>query len=272
MSTKIHHGFRFRSRDLFEIHEMIARWRVVLADQHRADLAALVAGMAADTVDRNIIRPERASGGTPYRIAREEIRTRQKEILGSGSRDPEVDFDFELSILPFGGAVYGMAFCERPRWIDLWMEQGAVDDFSYWNNTDRPDGIAEDEWEERGRIWHDLLLAHPAGTPGMAGFTAQCADRMLQVSAEDILEALPSFEARVARQARNEAVNAVYVRMKEEGKDMSNPFSVYSKIERWLGGEGSRLLEEERGRVAGLLAREITREMIFEPTREQAAV
>ena len=28
-----------------------------------------------------------------------------------------------------------------------------VEEYSYWNNTDRPKDISEEEWEKRGRLW-----------------------------------------------------------------------------------------------------------------------
>lgn len=263
MSTKIINGFRFQSRDLVEIHDLVAAWRKTLASRHRADLAELIADMCVDIIDGNAMEPMRFAGKSPYDEARSEIRTRQKEILGSGSRDPQVDFDFEVSILPHEGSVYGMVFSERQKWIDLWMDQDGLEDYSYWNNTDRPDDVTDAEWECRGKTWDAILLANPAGTPGMAGFTAQCADRFNKPEVAEIMRSIPTFESRVARQARNSAVGRVYARMEEEEREPANPFGTLMKIERWLSGDGSHVLEEERIRVASILPREVTADMIF---------
>jgi hypothetical protein len=264
MSTKIYTGFRFRSHDIFDVQRLVAEWRIELASIHRNELATLLAGMCAETIDRNAVNPERNAGKNPFREARQEVRTRQKEVLGSGLRDPEVDFDFELAILPHDGRIYGMVFSERSRWVDRWMELDGVEDFSYWDNTDQPDEVSEEDWDARGEVWDSILRANPAGTPGMSGFSAQCTDRMLQPDLGEVMEHIPSFEARVAARARECAMDSVYAAMKEKERleEDANLFSVLRKIERWLDGEGAHVLESERSRVTQLLSGSITAEML----------
>jgi hypothetical protein len=157
-----------------------------------------------------------------------------------------------------------MVFSERSRWVDRWMEKEEIEDFAYWNNTDRPAEVSAKEWAARGKIWDDILRANPAGTPGMSGLSAQCTDRMLRAGLEDVLECIPPFDDRVAARARECAMDSVYAAMKESGRleEDDNPFSVLLKIERWLGGEGSHVLEDERSRVARLLRRQIDAETL----------
>jgi hypothetical protein len=265
MSTKIYTGFRFRSHDMFEIHGLIARWRDSLVTFHNDEMAVLLASMCAETIDRNVTEAGRNAGKYPYRDAHQEIRTRQKEILGSGARDPEVDFDFEVSILPHDGAVYGMIFSERSRWIDLWMEQEEVEDFSYWNNVDRPSDISEDEWKERSETWSRILRSNAAGTPGMVGFSAQCTDRFVQPTLADVVDQLPSFEERLKKQSRSSAITRVFYKMKDDGFDLESPFAVLRKIELWLDGEGAHVQQEETSRLAVLLPKQIDAEMLTSP-------
>lgn len=265
MSTKIYTGFRFRTNDIFAIHRLVAKWRVELAAIHRSELAFLLAGMCTETIDRNAINAERNAGKNPFREARMEVRTRQKEILGSGHRDPEVDFDFEIAILPYDGHVYGMVFSERSRWVGRWMELEDVEDYSYWDNTDRPDEISAEDWKARDRVWDGILRANAAGTPGMSGFSAQCTDRMLQPGLDEVMECIPAFEARVAARARETAMDSVYMAMREKmarADEEQNPFALLRKIESWLDGDGAHVLESERSRVAQLLSSSITSEML----------
>jgi hypothetical protein len=263
MSTKIYRGFRFRSHDLFDIHNVIAAWRIELAELQRRDMASVLAGLSLEIIDRNAVNPRRNAGKNPFRAAREEVRTRQKEILGSGLRDPEVDFDFELSILPHEGRIYGMVFSERPHWVNRWLAKDEVEDFSYWNSTDRPDGVSEEEWGTRGGIWQRIFQANPAGTPGMAGFSAQCTDRLLQPRLDDVLDSIQPFDARVAARARECAMDRGYAAMLADGVKVSdNPFAVISKIEKWLEDGGAHVLEEETRRVAQLIPSKINAEIL----------
>lgn len=59
-------------------------------------------------------------------------------------------FDSELA--------YTMPYGER--WIYKDVENifpDWIEDFTYWNNTDRPDDISKNEWQERRDKWDELL-------------------------------------------------------------------------------------------------------------------
>lgn len=271
MSTKIMTGFRLQTTDLFEIHAIMSEFRASVAELQRRDVATLMARMACDIIDRRDRGHITDDDLPPINAVLRDIRTRQKEILGSGYRDPEIDFDFEISLMPFDGQVFGMVFSERQLWIDTWMARPEVDEFAYWNNTDRPSGLTAEEWSERARVWDAILRANPAGTPGMAGFTAQCADRMVFASAEEMLACLPTFQDRVVRQARSAAVGRVFDQMNEKGKTEDNPFATMMKIERWLDREGAHILREEEDRLRLVLSPEITVHMLLGGSRPTAA-
>lgn len=38
------------------------------------------------------------------------------------------------------------------------LELEFVEEYSYWNNTDPPDGISEEEFYERGKVWKKVCL------------------------------------------------------------------------------------------------------------------
>jgi hypothetical protein len=266
MSTKIYHGFRFRSSDIFEIQNTVAAWRIELAELHRRELATLTGRMCAEMIDHHALNPKRHAGNIPFQVTKNEIRDRQKNITVTGYRDPEVDFDFELTIFPFEGHVYGVPFSDRSRWIVAWLNRPEVEDFSYWNNTDKPDTVSQEEWDHRQMVWDRILAVNPAETPAMAGFTAECTDRFLYVFARDIIEFLPTFEQRVASRTRNSAMDRIYSDLPAYGIEHDdNPFGLLRKIEKYLEGDGADILKQERSRVEQLLSVSIDEAMLTSP-------
>jgi hypothetical protein len=51
-------------------------------------------------------------------------------------------------VIPY--AMNGIKFDKRlPKWCEF---------YGWWNNSDREDGVTEEAWEARGRVWKDLAL------------------------------------------------------------------------------------------------------------------
>jgi hypothetical protein len=40
--------------------------------------------------------------------------------------------------------------------LDFLQDDSRVEDYSYWNNTDKPDDVTDEAWEQRRSIWHAL--------------------------------------------------------------------------------------------------------------------
>lgn len=77
----------------------------------------------------------------------------------SNEKSP-VDPDFGFWAFPNGKYLYIIP--NIPQWMvyDLWSlgeYPEYAEDYSYWNNTDKPDEISNNEWRKRGRKWDELL-------------------------------------------------------------------------------------------------------------------
>lgn len=83
------------------------------------------------------------------------------DVCEAASAKPERDLvaalDCSLNVWIYGRYAYIIACGEEylyekvryPRWAE---------DYSYWNNTDAPDGITQRAWDERGKVWHRVCL------------------------------------------------------------------------------------------------------------------
>lgn len=257
MSTKIYNGLRFVSTDLYEIHQQFMDWRKrihELTDEYENKMIAL---KVVQIIDRQTIIETDEPIKNPMSHVWNEITDAQQEIKKTGRRQPAVDFDFEVSLMPHKGRVYGIVFCEQGPWVREFMAQNWVEEFGYWNNTDPPEDMDEAEWDIRGEIWNDVLQNK---APAQVGFTASCTRPYSWPSREAVLAAIPSLDDRV----RYLAKDIVFARKSKElyPKDVEPKkigFEWLFRTEDYLkSDEGKAEIAEEAKRIEPLLKRELT--------------
>lgn len=200
MSTKIYNGFQFSHRNFFALNTDVLAWRSRVEQLTDTIAAEVLANMVVKEVDemtsKNKPIEERILG---RKIT--EIRDRQKEIKTTGHRDPVVDFDFSFTILPYENRYYGIYYTEQREMEREFKELPWVKDFSYWDNTDRPDDMCEIEWEHRSAVW-DKIFAKTS-VPGQLGYSVECTHRPHWGAMVDLVHKfVPSFETRARERAK----------------------------------------------------------------------
>jgi hypothetical protein len=262
MSYKVYDGFKFGTTDMDAVRSHIDAWKNELVKLHHRWLAALHADMAVAMVDEAATTTEsRHRGKVPLEAVRKEIHDRQKEIVTSRLRDPEVDHEFVVSVFTHETGYYGIVGTERRAWLDEWLKSNFIEDFSYWNNTDRLDGMDADEWERRHAVWKSLASTDQ--------IRFDCTVRDAVVTDAEVVAAAPDFETRTSREARRLAE----MREFESRESTSRPegdetgdarfqrlILIASRMSSWLNTEEGRDARE----VASLHVREKIRPVIDE--------
>lgn len=65
--------------------------------------------------------------------------------------------DFRVTIFERKGRLYGMYFDHtRRNYRDL-FDKGIAEDYHYQDQTDKPDGISDKDWNFRNRVWSDIF-------------------------------------------------------------------------------------------------------------------
>jgi hypothetical protein len=262
MSYKVYDAFKFGTTDMDAVRSHIDAWKNELAKLHHRWLAALHADMAVAMIDEAATTTvSRHRGKVPLETVRKEILDRQEEIVTSRLRDPEVDPEFTVSVFTHETGYYGIVGTERRAWLDEWLKSNFIEDFSYWNNTDRPDGMDADEWERRHAVWKSLASTDQ--------IRFDCTVRDAVVTDAEVVAAAPDFETRTSREARRLAE----MREFESRESTSRPegdetgdarfqrlILIASRMSSWLNTEEGRDARE----VASLHVREKIRPVIDE--------
>lgn len=152
MSTKIYHGFSVSTDSAVCLMDLVNRFRpYVLAEgQKMLNRFLRKTGTLDDTFQ----------GWRTWMDLR-------AETVDKGIRAPGVDTDFQLVFFPDGDRFLGIAFTEHHRWFRHWLRQPAVSEYRYWNNSDRPSGISQKEWDRRAGAWDRVLGMDAPATRGL---------------------------------------------------------------------------------------------------------
>jgi len=261
-------GIRFRSTDLLEVHQQLMAFRPVIADLAEKKETEFLARTAVRSIDKAILKGTPCNA--PLSEALQELWDRQRKIVTTRKRDPQIDMEFKVLVLPWAGRIYGLVYSERGEWIDLLREQDWVEDFRYWTNADAPDDMSHEEWDERGCVWGAILEQDPARRPGASGMTADFMPDGGIPQVEDVLRFVPTIDER-ARKWAFERVRARRFATLMERNTMDDgtlekekdPIRAVIEAAEFAEKEGAPQVEAEFGRIR-LLLPEITRELLLD--------
>jgi len=164
-------------------------------------LARAVARIATDHHDRALLFDADPAGNHLSR-AYGEVQERILEIGRSNTRDPEVDTSFDVVICEDGTHAVLLSFTEHSAWFTDLLSLPGAEDFSYWDGTDRPDDVTEEDWATRRRTYERILSRDPHGRPAGCGVTLSFQRPVSPPSIEAILAEVPSVDIRARRMAR----------------------------------------------------------------------
>ena len=256
MSTKIYGGLRFKSRNIFEIHEQIQGLRgTVSREQERIHLSYL-ATRCARMIDNRLVRGIPFEG-SPLNAATTDLEQRIDKARKQS--DPICDVSGEIAIMPFQKRFYAMVFAANKDINNILSSKEIFDEYCYYDNTDRPEEISAREWRIREKVWTGIL--QPNGwIPGKCSLTAHFeAENMWMFSqAENVLKHIPSDDARVHSLAYDEVFKTYW---KRSGKE-SNGTNIMEGMNWMTKPEAKALVAQEKLRVAPLLP-VITKELLL---------
>ncbi len=272
MSTKIYNGFRFTQTRLDEIMDLINSWRADMISAAESLSGQVLAIEMTNHIDRLDYfgqlegEESEATIERPFMVARSSLMDRILEVKKTGRRNPIVDFDISVSIFPHNGRFYGMLFTEQRAWEKAWMSQDCIESYGYWNNSDPEDGVSDEDWEVRGKVWESILGGPAQWRPTMAGLDATIfigEDVVYADLLKETLGAIPSLEKRARRLAKEElTTEEIELRTKDmdEEERKALPASFFMSAMLSLNNEeGEKRIAERGALIAGKLRPEITK-------------
>lgn len=264
MSIKIYNGFRLRVHnnfvhnhrtdvlDLKHLTRFIqsARTKMQAAAEHEA--LTLLAKQCAYMFDRQTIglSTDHDDDSSIIATAFMDITKRDQKVRLDNKRDPVYDFEVSATLHPLfdQGRMLGILFCENGalynRWFELDTDHVYVEEYMYFDNSDRPDRVTEQDWQQRADDWNNAVLDSATGVPSLNGFTVQLVEEGIPTKVLDtvqqvhkgndtLLGYLPQFEQRV----HSCTIDLMYSRYLERNQiehDNDNIFRVFRQFNQYL--------------------------------------
>ncbi len=153
MSTRIYKGFRLNMSRLADVLALVESFRPWVEEQANQAFDTFMDNMSKEGADA-------IKAFDTWQELRRLIRVQQQRV-------PQVDTDFTVLVIPSGEQMLGIVYTERQAWFDAWCKLPGVEEFGYWDNTDQPDGVSDDEWDARSRAW-SVLGSNPVSMQGFS--------------------------------------------------------------------------------------------------------
>ena len=191
MSTKIYNGVRFKAKTLSEIIKQL----------HKVSEDAV-----KNTVD--LFKQNDFYFNLLYHVAKKYEKENNSTIdssfeLGLALQDILKKSDnpfpllFNVTIFENKGIFYGIYFDDSNNNYKLLFDNDIVEDFHYQDQSDRPENISNEEWDERCEVWEEIFdEISPAWVPSEAGVTYEIIkpDSFLLALPREIIEKIKNFE------------------------------------------------------------------------------
>lgn len=146
MSTKIYSGIKINVKD---IHGLM-QWK----QRVQKLLEPLVRQKAVDIAAARTIKAFDLSGVLHYKQNLSEVLEFSRKKFPDTDHN-KIDLDLSIAVFPYQGEFYAMYFTKK--WSTFVRSLDEVEDFCYFNNTDKPDELTNAEWDHRRDTWDAIM-------------------------------------------------------------------------------------------------------------------
>lgn len=209
VSIKLHNGYLINASDMMGVMGVLQSFAREVTPVFEECAAALVGSMCVNAIDALAmgmpvpwLEEDDGFRGSVALCAIMHVNRRQTKIQETMRRDPKMDFECKVTVIPTPRKVFATLYTERPEFERVWRETAGVTHYPYWDNTDGPDDMSGEEWKQRGAEWCEATGR--SYIPARVGLTFEPFDSRIPIlSQQEIVKSFPTFEKRCLRMAKH---------------------------------------------------------------------
>jgi len=198
MSTKIYNGFVARNNNLQKFLEDCKEIKKVL-------LPVAIDIVNCAIYDTATLHYDLNQGKKDNYLAKAYTSYKKELTLHAATQRLFFNVEFSICVVQRENDIYGMVFTDNNLLLKTFFKYDMIEPYEYYNNSDRPDNVTEEEWKERENIWDGIL--------GDDAVPADCMYNTRLVRNDYYLEQdekyIPSFESRVNAVAQHKLAEAL---------------------------------------------------------------
>lgn len=143
MSTKIYFGARIP-------HGIAEAYRLIL--KAKPEVEAIAQRIQNEAIAWLVVKSEETENPITPCAAWFQIEGARMKCRAKGLRHL-YDFDFELALFPRTRDCLAIPYTDSREMQSWFGELPFVQEYGYWNNTDKPDSVSQRDWGTRKRAW-----------------------------------------------------------------------------------------------------------------------
>lgn len=151
MSTRIYYGWRTPTTSLSKVFDRLRAFQPIA----QAHLAVSYATTLRNIANSNPAQPEAPATDIPFFNAQEQLDAHIKtvsEVMGYLPKHLTFHLDIAFACTPKSNHTLGITL-NHPDLHRLWIQQPNIQEYGYWNNTDKPDELTSRQWASRKKAW-----------------------------------------------------------------------------------------------------------------------
>lgn len=211
MSMKIHNGYIIPNTTLDTIRQRIMDSHTAVITTARSLVLNHAAAWAVDSADRRILKDKNLKDPTKSPV----------EIVNAKCSNDTCNVKTEITAFEDGKDIYCMIFTSKDEIRDLLVAALGAQEFRYWDNTDRPDDIDQDQWNTRRAKWETLVGSDTPASRGTT-FAFDMPSDLYTFTAEQLASAQPDLDTRAKAFAQFKRFKAFYHNNPEEDAKPDN--------------------------------------------------
>lgn len=168
MSIKLYEGYRIKGLTKEEFIKKYKNLKKVVEEKSKIKIKEEISNIFYESLDNGFgyQKDER----TVLEYVKDEIKE-EIENLEKGYRTPSFDKDASFSLKEYKGDLYLYLFLEDLEIKKLLLKEiTELEEFGYWNNTDKPEEVSDSHWSKREKIWNELLTSYSFSKSGFSTF------------------------------------------------------------------------------------------------------
>lgn len=185
-------------------------------------------------------------------IEEQSLKNKEKSFTNIG-----MQLNFCPTVINRKQKIVGIAFIDNRMMQKSFFDDPEILDFSYWNNSDKPDDISSKNWNLREKVWNNVFFHNDKVSDVMLSFQLVNDGLRLGINYEEHFEKnIPSIEYRVESLAKS----IVYDKLSESNfiekmKDLKSPESI-------------QMYNDEKEKISQKLEKNLTFEMLLKKDNE----
>lgn len=153
MSTKLYDGLRIKNAKEEDVIAKLDSLKPLFKEVLRNTIAKKISSEYFNMVD-NVFNNDNPQLPCDYA---QNILKKEMENIKNDKRSIMFQYDFVIYVKQYKSDVYLYPFYRELNDLNILMEKiPELEDFGYWDNTDKPEEISESHWKKREKIWNTI--------------------------------------------------------------------------------------------------------------------